>query len=98
MASISATFFVCWTPVVVFGFVLEFHRHALPERDSYVSAAYAVTLLCGLCSGLANPVLYSLLNENFRASVRRLVGRSLAACRTKNATSLARNTQGKGAD
>ena len=33
MASITVTFFVCWSPMVVYGFVHDFYREALPERD-----------------------------------------------------------------
>ena len=37
MASITVTFFVCWSPMVVYGFVHDFYREALPERDRYDS-------------------------------------------------------------
>ena len=33
MASITVTFFICWSPMVVYGFVHDFYREALPERD-----------------------------------------------------------------
>ena len=33
MASITITFFICWSPMVVYGFVHDFYREALPERD-----------------------------------------------------------------
>ena len=44
MASITVTFFVCWSPMVVYGFVHDFYREALPERDRWVSMTYRTRL------------------------------------------------------
>ena len=70
MASITITFFLCWTPVVVFNIMFDFYRELLPERDSYAGVGYALSLLCGLMTSVANPILYSSLNENFRKAVK----------------------------
>ena len=80
MASITITFFVCWTPSVVYSYVYDFHKHVLPERDSLTGVGYALALLVGLCSSLANPILYSLLNENFRKAVADIARPVLTSC------------------
>ncbi len=49
-------------------------------RESTVMIGYALSLLWGMCTSLANPILYSLLNENFRSAVRDRLNATAAGC------------------
>jgi hypothetical protein len=46
-------------------------RELLPERDSYASVGYALSLLVGLLTSIANPVLYTIFNTTFKRQVKR---------------------------
>ncbi len=47
----------------------------LPERDSYVSVGYALCILCGLATSIANPILYTVFNSTFKKQVKRKLGK-----------------------
>ena len=66
LASITVIFFVAWSPMVIFTFIYDFANHILPEKSAMHQFAYAITLLFGMLTPIANPILYSWLNENFR--------------------------------
>lgn len=80
MASITITFFCCWTPLVVYCFIYDFFRGLLPQRDSYAMVGYTLSLLFGLGSSVANPILYTLLNDNFKAALKGIMGSFQANC------------------
>ena len=81
MAGITITFFTCWTPYVVFNYIYDFRKSLLDGwRKSLVELAYALCLLCGLLTSLANPVLYSVLNEGFRQAVGDLIAKTTKRC------------------
>ena len=66
LACITIVFFVCWAPMVIFCFIYDFANHLIPKRGSVAQFTYDLTLLFGMLTPIANPILYSLLNENFR--------------------------------
>ena len=70
LASITIIFFVGWSPMVIFSFIYDFASHLLPEKTAMQQFAYAITLLFGMLTPIANPILYSLLNENFQSAIR----------------------------
>ncbi len=66
LASITAVFFICWAPLVIFSLIYDFRREWLPERAVMASFYYSISLLSGMSTPIINPVLYSLLNDSFR--------------------------------
>ena len=71
LASITIVFFVCWSPLVIFCFIYDFAKHLIPTRPSMAQYTYTLTLLFGMLTPIANPILYSCLNENFRQAVKK---------------------------
>eukprot|EP00095_Tigriopus_kingsejongensis_P000824 maker-scaffold63_size435493-snap-gene-1.12 protein:Tk00824 transcript:maker-scaffold63_size435493-snap-gene-1.12-mRNA-1 annotation:"hypothetical protein TRIADDRAFT_4556" len=80
MASITITFFCCWTPLVLYCFIYDFHRQLLPQRDSYAMVGYTISLLFGLGSSVANPILYTLLNDNFQGALKSILANIRGSC------------------
>ena len=66
LASITVIFFVARSPMVIFTFIYDFAKQLLPKKFAMHQFAYAITLLFGMLTPIANPILYSWLNENFR--------------------------------
>ena len=66
LACMTIVFFVCWAPMVIFCFIYDFANHLIPQRGSLAQFTYALNLLFGMLTPIANPILYSLLNESFR--------------------------------
>ena len=56
--------------MVIFTFIYDFAHHILPDTTAMHRFAYNITLLFGLLTPIANPILYSWLNENFRSAFR----------------------------
>ena len=69
LALITILFFLSWTPLVLYSVLFDFFRHFLPERHSMASVGYAFSLLFGLTTPMANPILYTSLNESFRTTL-----------------------------
>lgn len=55
--------------MVIFCFIHDLANHLLPEKIAMQQFAYAIALLFGMLTPIANPILYSLLNESFRSAV-----------------------------
>ncbi|TRY72733.1 hypothetical protein TCAL_11189 [Tigriopus californicus] len=70
LAFITIFFFLSWTPSVLYSVFHDFFRQLLPERHSMPSVGYAFSLIFGLMSSIANPILYTSLNESFRDALR----------------------------
>uniref|UniRef100_A0AC34QL65 G-protein coupled receptors family 1 profile domain-containing protein n=1 Tax=Panagrolaimus sp. JU765 TaxID=591449 RepID=A0AC34QL65_9BILA len=69
-------FLVCWTPAVAFNFLRDYQW--LPEfiaKQEYLSGV--ITHCVSMSSTIWNPILYALLNEQFRLAFAEL----LASCR-----------------
>ena len=66
LALITVVFFLAWTPSVLYAIFFDFFRSFLPERHSMVAVGYAFSLSFGLLTSIANPILYTSLNEGFR--------------------------------
>ena len=60
-------FLACWTPIVVIDFVDTFRGEATFPRE-----VYFLYLLLGNLSGFLNPIVYGLLNKNFRDEYKNL--------------------------
>ena len=52
--------------MVIFCFIYDFANHLIPQRVSVAQFTYDLTQLFGMLTSIANPILYSLLNESFR--------------------------------
>ena len=70
LALITMVFFLSWTPVVLYTTLFDFFRKVIPERESMKSVFYAILFYFGLLTTIANPILYSSLNESFREAFR----------------------------
>ena len=66
LALITAVFFLGWAPLVLYSVLFDFFRGLLPDRHSMAYVGYAVTLAFGMLTTIANPILYTSLNEGFR--------------------------------
>jgi hypothetical protein len=66
LGCITAIFFVCWGPLVLYSLLYEFVPEIFPERSVIVSVGYTLSLLFGMVTPIANPVLYGLLNDSFK--------------------------------
>jgi cytochrome c biogenesis factor len=66
LGCITAIFFVCWGPLVLYSLLYEFVPEIFPERSVIVSVGYTLSLLFGMLTPIANPVLYGLLNDSFK--------------------------------
>ncbi len=58
-----------------------------------MNTGYALSLLWGMCTSLANPILYSLLNEGFRAAVREKAAKCACTRALGRAYSTRRNSR-----
>jgi len=56
--------------MVIFTFIYDFANHILPQKQVMQQFAYSITLLFGMLTPIANPILYSWLNESFRSAFR----------------------------
>ncbi len=67
LALITAVFFLGWAPLVLYSVVFDFFREELlPRRQSLLYVGYALSLAFGMVTTIANPILYTSLNEGFR--------------------------------
>ncbi len=66
LALITAVFFLGWAPMVLFSVFFQYFQELLPGRNSMIFAWYAGTQACGMLTAIANPILYTSLNEGFR--------------------------------
>ena len=64
------------TPSVLFPVLFDFFRPVLPNRLSMQFVLYALALAFGITTAVANPILYTSLNESFRQTLkaRRMMG------------------------
>ena len=58
-----------------------------------MNTGYALSLLWGMCTSLANPILYSLLTEGFRAAVREKAAKCACTRALGRAYSTRRNSR-----
>ena len=61
---------LCIMCVHVFMHILVFFVEVLPERQSMVFVGYAFALAFGITTSVANPILYTSLNESFRHTLK----------------------------
>ncbi len=66
LALITAVFFLGWAPMVLYSVLFDFFIDLLPQRQSMIYVGYAGTLAIGMLTAIANPILYTSLNEGFR--------------------------------
>ena len=58
------------TPSVLYPVLYDFFLEVLPERQSMVFVGYAFALAFGITTSVANPILYTSLNESFRHTLK----------------------------
>merc|ERR1719361_1337256 len=67
IVSIAIVFFVSWLPLNIFDLLMKIDskilKDVIAERETII---YALLQLFGMCTAIANPILYGYLNENFR--------------------------------
>jgi len=76
LMAMVCVFLICWTPAVAFNFLRDYQW--LPEmvaKQEYLSGV--ITHCISMSSTIWNPILYALLNEQFRLAFAEL----LASCR-----------------
>ena len=61
-------FLACWTPIVIIDFVDTFRGEV-----SFPRQVYFLYVIFGNLSGVINPIVYGLLNKNFREEYKKIV-------------------------
>ncbi|XP_068683145.1 melatonin receptor type 1B-B-like isoform X1 [Montipora foliosa] len=61
-------FFACWIPIAIIDFVDTFR-----EEVSFPRQVYFLYLILGNLSAVINPVVYGLLNKNFREEYKKII-------------------------
>ena len=69
--SITAVFFICWSPLVLYTILYEFMPEIFPQRTVLASVGYTLSLLIGMLTPIANPVFYGILNDPFKEVVHK---------------------------
>ena len=69
--SITAVFFICWSPLVLYTILYEFLPEIFPQRTVLASVGYTLSLLIGMLTPIANPVFYGILNDAFKEVVHK---------------------------
>lgn len=67
------THFVCWCPLFVFILVYTYCQSC--QAGNAVSVANYIILVLRYCSSLTNPLIYSGINKQFRAGIKRFLFR-----------------------
>ncbi len=71
LGCITAVFFICWGPLVLYTILYEFTPHIFPQQTVLASVGYTLSLLFGMLTPIANPVFYGILNDPFQEVVRK---------------------------
>jgi hypothetical protein len=71
LGCITAVFFICWGPLVLYTILYEFTPEIFPQQTVLASVGYTLSLLFGMLTPIANPVFYGILNDPFQEVVRK---------------------------
>lgn len=79
---IALAFIICWSPMYVVAIVSEFHEHNFMKRGNFIFTMLMVHLP-GFINSCINPIVYTIMSENYRQSFRGILGRLLMCGCTK---------------
>lgn len=79
LVTVVVLFAVCWLPLHVFMFIVDF-RHELIPNGTVLMAAYHTVHWLAMSNSFVNPIVYSFLNETFRLDLLDVLQRCSPSC------------------
>ncbi|XP_075838184.1 pyroglutamylated RF-amide peptide receptor [Microtus pennsylvanicus] len=93
MVTVVALFAVCWAPFHVFHMMIEYSNFEKEYDEVTIKMIFAIVQIIGFFNSICNPIVYALMNENFKKNFVSAV----CYCIVKETSSLARRHGSSGA-
>ncbi|CAO2605163.1 Pyroglutamylated RF-amide peptide receptor [Lemmus lemmus] len=85
MVTVVALFAVCWAPFHVFHMIIEYSNFEKEYDEVTIKMIFAIVQIIGFFNSICNPIVYALMNENFKKNFASAV----CYCIVKETSSLA---------
>ncbi|XP_041500538.1 pyroglutamylated RF-amide peptide receptor [Microtus oregoni] len=66
MVTVVALFAVCWAPFHVFHMMIEYSNFEKEYDEVTIKMIFAIVQIIGFFNSICNPIVYALMNENFK--------------------------------